>query len=346
MVRSVNDLESNAEKFWPTELARREAKTTIIPKLIASQEKFIGLLYVADSSPEVWKSVLAATSGMPANLFLKHLAVMADVGGEALQRVRANIKSLFPLGVMTYFWKGRSYTYTFQSLPSVPQWTNPRLGISGRGLSVDRPMSPVIEDVAMLLMHASASTDSGIPGQLAEKCLIGSLLGQKVELDAFVRQRYIHVSRITGGATANAMGQLCQSFVREQLQSELPTWSFARSTIPGLSQNAGRTDISFDVVAESPTGVCCAIEVSFQVTTNSTIERKAGQALARQKLLHDAGHRIAYVIDGAGNFERRSAITTICEHSDCTVTLKTHELQRLAKFLQGLGKRQRGQSAK
>lgn len=91
--------------------------------------------------------------------------------------------------------------------------------------------------------------------------------------------------------------------------------------------------MSFDIVAHSPSGKYCAIEVSFQVTTNSTIERKAGQAKSRQQVLHEHGHRIAYVIDGSGNFYRRNAIKTICQFSDCTVTFNPEELQSLVNFL-------------
>ena len=90
------------------------------------------------------------------------------------------------------------------------------------------------------------------------------------------------------------------------------------------------------VVAVSPSKKCCAIEVSFQVTTHRVIERKAGQAADRQRLLHNAGHKIAYVIDGAGNFQRRSAIATLCQHSDCTVTFKDAELDALIMFLKSM----------
>jgi hypothetical protein len=94
--------------------------------------------------------------------------------------------------------------------------------------------------------------------------------------------------------------------------------------------------MSFDMVAESPANVYCAIELSFQVTTNSTIERKAGQASSRQTLLHKRGHSIAYVVDGAGNFERKSALLTICRYADCTVTFKDAEISKLAAFLKTL----------
>jgi len=63
------------------------------------------------------------------------------------------------------------------------------------------------------------------------------------------------------------------------------------------------------------------------------IERKAGQAQSRQDQLKAAGHKIVYVIDGAGNFERRSALKTICRFSDCTVTFKDSELEKLSKFM-------------
>jgi hypothetical protein len=152
-----------------------------------------------------------------------------------------------------------------------------------------------------------------------------------------VRQRYIWVSRITGGASANTLGNLAQQYVVDYLRDKLPKWDLSKKQIPKISQNK-RTLLSYDIVAESPKGKICAIEVCFQVTTNSVIERKAGQAQDRQKQLHKFGHKIAYIIDGAGNFERLSALRTLCQFSDCTVTLKDSELDKLANFLLRLDK--------
>jgi hypothetical protein len=75
------------------------------------------------------------------------------------------------------------------------------------------------------------------------------------------------------------------------------------------------------------------IEISFQVTTNSTIERKASHASERQTLMKTAGHKIAYVIDGAGHFERSAAISKICQNSDCTVAYSDSEFDVLVDFL-------------
>lgn len=196
-------------------------------------------------------------------------------------------------------------------------------------------MSPIMEDIIVLILFGGASTASNLPAEIEQKCVIGTMIGQKHELDSFVRQRYIWVSRITGGATANALGNLAQKYVSDFLKKKLPSWNFDKKQFPKISQNDS-TPLKFDIVAKSPKGRYCAIEVSFQVTTNSTIERKAGQAKNRQQQLRAGHHKIAYVIDGVGNFERKSAIRTICQFSDCTVTFKDIELDKLSSFLESL----------
>ncbi len=77
-----------------------------------------------------------------------------------------------------------------------------------------------------------------------------------------------------------------------------------------------------------------ALEVSFQVTTNSVIERKAGQARSRFQQIEKAGYKIAYILDGAGNFQRENALETICTHSHCTVAFSRSELKVLCQFIQ------------
>lgn len=49
--------------------------------------------------------------------------------------------------------------------------------------------------------------------------------------------------------------------------------------------------------------------------------------------MREDGCWIAYVIDGAGNFQRSSAVSTICNFSDCTVAYLEAEIAVLAKFI-------------
>lgn len=336
-MRDIQDLESNAIKFWAAELADLERDSSIIPKLIETQDKFISLLNIADADPFSWKNILGTATQLPANLFLKHLIVLSDVGGEKLMRFKNALPAIFDKNTFEFTWNGGRYTYAFQTLSGSKKWSNPYLNVDGVGLARPERLSPMMEDVINLLLFGGLALTDGIPAEIEEKCIIGNLIGHKSELDAFVRQRYIWVSRITGGATANSLGNLAQKYVVGYLEDRLPKWNFKKKQIENISQNE-RTLLSFDNVATSPKGVSCAIEVSFQVTTNSTIERKAGQAQARQKQLHERGHYIAYVIDGAGNFERSSALKSICQFSDCTVTFKESELNTLVLFLESLEK--------
>jgi hypothetical protein len=331
-MRQLSDLEKNALKFWPEQIAAKERNSSIIPKLIETQDKFISLLNFADASPFVWKDALKTSGSLSANLFLKHLLVLSDIGGERLMRFKKELPSLFPSKFMIFTWRESQYEYFWQSLHGNKNWNNSQLKVDGDGLSKNHELSELMEDVIMLLLFGSTVLSSGLPNEIEEKCMIGTLIGQKQELDIFVKQRYIWVSRITGGATSNALGNLAQQYVLEYLKNKLPDWDFSKKTLPNITQN-DRTLTNFDMVATSPTGNCCAIEASFQVTTNSVIERKAGQAQARLYQLNDAGHVIAYIIDGAGNFQRTSALRTICQYSNCTVTYKDCELDLLVDFL-------------
>ncbi|MDK2772341.1 MAG: hypothetical protein KYX68_08975 [Flavobacterium sp.] len=333
-MRDIQDLENKALKFWPQKISDKEKNSSIIPKLIETQDKFISLLNISDANPFKWKDTLLSTKTLSGNLFLKHLIVLSDIGGEKLMRFKKELPEVFKKG-MKFIWDGKTFTYKFQTLTDKSNWNNKNLSVDGEGLIKSVDLNPIMEDVCMLLLFGGSAINDNIPNDITEKCIIGTMLGKTNELETFVKQRYIWVSRITGGAEANTLGQLTQNYVKEYLEAKLPDWRINKDQLPKVSQNE-RTSLSVDIVAKSPTGKFCAVEVSFQVTTNSTIERKAGQAQARQELLHANGHKIAYVIDGAGNFARQSALKTICQYSDCTVSFHDSELDTLVKFLKTL----------
>ncbi|WP_078408721.1 hypothetical protein [Priestia abyssalis] len=332
--RTYTELYSKASLWWPSELTALEASTSIIPKLIETQDRFVSILNLADSQPEQIFSIIESAN-FPANLFLKHLVVLSDVSGEMLQRINDNFTSIFPDGSdFKYYWKETLYEYTFKALPCANKLNNKKLFIDGSGLLQEKSLDDLTKDVIMILLYGS-NAESEITSENLSKCMISNLLGKKEELDEFIRQRYIHVSRITGGAAANSLGQIAQNYVitflKDKLSDEYSVVS--NGHIPGVTHNAGRTETTFDVVV-SKNQKAVAVEISFQVTTNSTIERKAGQAESRYELVTSSGNFIAYIIDGAGNFQRRSAITTICENSQCTVAFTEEELTVLIDFIE------------
>ncbi|MDM8546793.1 restriction endonuclease [Candidatus Venteria ishoeyi] len=331
--RNIRELEENAILWWPEHLNKANAAISVIPKLLQTQDDFLKIISLSKKNPYQVFDLLEA-SEFPANLFLKHLCVLADYGGEPIQRLGRAFSSIFQSGKskhsIEFSWNSNNYIYDFKCLP-VRGLGNKKLFIDGEGLIEVKILSDLYRDMIILLMFGSTSTVNEEAGLLA--CEIGTLLGEAEVLEKYVKERYINVSRITGGATANSLGQLAQQEIVKHLSESLGynycVISNGYIALDGYKKESG---MPFDIVVEKGDRKV-GIEVSFQVTTNSTIERKSGQAADRINLMHSNGHKIAYVLDGAGNFQRKSAISNICANSDCTVAYSNQEFDTLSKWI-------------
>ena len=232
-MRDIKDLENNALKFWPKEIAAQERSSSIIPRLIETQDKFISLLNIADANPFAWKVVLLSSKTLSANLFLKHLIVLSDIGGEMLMRFKSELPNVFKDNKLQFIWHSKNFIYEFQTLNGNKNWNNTNLLVDGEGISQNSKLLPIIEDVCNLLLFGGLSTSENVPSDINDKCNLGLLLGKKYELTKFVKQRYIWVSRITGGATANSLGQIAQNYVIEY--STIYILSVAEQTAAGAA---------------------------------------------------------------------------------------------------------------
>ena len=337
--RNIIELKTNAALWWPEELKTKNALANVLPLLLKTQDDFLHLIVLSKNDPFQLFDLIKVAK-YPSNLFLKHLAVLSDYGGEPIQRLGQSFKDIFPKDMegsgkyyFDFIWKEKKFKYEFKSLP-VNGLNNKKLFIDGEGLTKEKELNDLTRDMIAILLFASTSDFSEHAGLIA--CEIGTMLGNEDELIKFVKQRYITVSRITGGATANSLGQLAQTEIVNFLTKELgENYKIIRNgsiTINGYDKKGG---MPFDLVVEKGNKKV-GIEVSFQVTTNSTIERKAGQAAERQSLVHKSGYSIGYVLDGAGNFQRSSAISTICNHSDCTVAYTVEEFKVLSNWIKSV----------
>lgn len=332
--RKIEELESKAVQWWPEELQEANAKISVIPKLLKTQDDFLRILSLSKDNPYHVFDLLDATK-FPANLFLKHLCVLANYGGEPIQRLGRSFDSIFMNNsgehLIYFVWESTKHIYQFRALP-LSGLGNKKLFIDSDGLRQFKPLSDVYKDMIVLLMFGSTSTVSEEAGLLA--CEIGSFIGKATILEKYVKERYIVVSRITGGATANTLGQLAQrkvvDFLTASLGDSYTIISNGHIHLDGYNKSGG---MPFDIVVERDSKKI-GIEISFQVTTNSTIERKSGQAADRFNLMHANGYKIGYVLDGAGNFQRKSAISTICQYSDCTVAYSEEEFEILSNWLE------------
>lgn len=331
--RTNIELEAKACKWWPEYLVALEADASTIPMLLKSQDEFISILTLSNSNDldSVFKVIVA--SNFPANLFLKHLMILADFGSEPLQRINRDFSNYFPNNKINFTVNGMAFDHLFTKLPA-SNLNNTKMRTSANHLTQAEDLTPLYKDIIILLLYGSNSTDDTV-ANIFQKCMICNLIGKPDELKEYIKQRYIFVSRIINGAKANELGNAAQvhvqKYIRERLDHEYIISS--NGHIPGITHNDGRTLTTFDLSIEKK-GKYVVIEISFQVTTNSTIERKAGQAQARFVAVQSTGNYIAYIIDGAGNFQRKSALTSICDNSHCTVAYTNTEFDTLIRFIQ------------
>lgn len=338
--RTIDELETHACKWWPKEVRDEAQQISVLQALLDSQEKFISILKLANKNNRESIFNLVDAADFSYSLFLKHLVVLVDFGSEPLQRVNKDFASLFPNGMLSYDIGNGREDYVFTALPVRGTLNNKRMKIDTvENLTSAQSDVPLCKDLIALLVYGAAAVDASTRAVLF-KCTPHEYLGKDEQIDEFVRQNYIRVSRIISGKTASDLGNVAQQYVVKYLQNALGEMYNVKSngTIPGITQNDGITLTNFDVVVDriNDTGrrkKYVAVEVTFQETSNSTIERKGGQARDRFEKITTNRHYIAYIIDGAGNFSRRSAITVLCENSHCTVAYTPEEFELLVEFI-------------
>lgn len=334
-MKTVEELAKDACNYWPTELVKEAAdKSTLIP-LIETQDTFLNLLKVADANPYAWKEALTQNKSLSANLFLKHLMVLTDIGGERLQRYAKDFAQIFPKGKLEFTFDDSTCIYKF-SKNDKRIWNNKKLRVEKSLLLENRKtFDNDMLDVCMLLIWGANTTDpSNLPDEILEKAIIGSMIGNSDKLEKYIKERYLFVSRQIGGSTANDLGYICEAYVKNKFEKLLPdNYSFNGHTLKNVTLNDTQLTTFDLVISNSKTKRSIGIEISFQVTTNSVIERKAQNANNRQQLAHKHSHKVGYIIDGSGNFQRKSAIQNILNYSDCTVNFSDAGLLKMVNYI-------------
>lgn len=338
--RTIDELEVHACKWWPAELREVEQNLSNLPVLLDTQDQFISILKLANKEKPSCIFNLIRDAGFPNTLFLKHLIVLTDFGSEPLQRINKNFTMLFPDGVFKFDIGNGVQEYTFQSLPVGGTLNNAKMRIDTKErMLAGGTDTGMYDDLIMLLIYGAAAVRPMVRGVLY-KCTQYMYLGNPAQIEDFVKKNYIRVSKIMAGSTATTLGNVAQQYVVDYLSTALGENYTVRSngTVPGVTQNDGVTLTTFDAVVDRKDDSgrhkkYVAVEITFQETTNSTIERKGGQARSRFEAITNSRNYIAYIVDGAGNFARRSAISVICNNSHCTVAFTKEEFDLLVEFI-------------
>lgn len=338
-LRTIKDLEQVGSKWWPKEVREEAMKFSILQYLLDTQEKFISLLTLADrNKPEKLFNLIDA-SDFEYHLFLKHLILLTDVGSEPIQRFNSSFSEIIPSGVLSFAIGKKHFSYQFEELPTRGKPNNKKMQIDELD-NLQQPCrnKPLCKDLIMLLIYGAASITSRTAAVLY-KCNAYEYLGQEELINKYVRQNYIRVSRIVGGKEATDLGNVAQSYAVRYLSEHLgDNYNVTNAgTIPGVKMDDDK-DVTFDIVVDRKDDdgrfkKYVGVEVSFQETSNSTIERKAREAQARFRNTQNKRCYVAYIIDGAGNFSRTSAATDLCNNSHCNVAYTTSEFDLLIEFI-------------
>lgn len=338
-LRSIKELEEVGCKWWPKEVRDEAMKVSILQYLIDTQEKFISLLTLADKSkPEKLFSLLDA-SDFEYHLFLKHIMLLTDVGSEPIQRLNTSFKEIFPKKELVYKLGRKDYSYTFKSLPIKGKPNNEKLQVDTmESLQKTCKDKDLCKDLIMLLIYGAASTELRTRAILY-KCNAFEFLGQEDKIKQYVRENYIRVSRIIAGKTATDLGNVAQVYALNYLSERLgDNYNLVNNgTIPGVKLDDDK-DATFDIVVdrkddEGRFKKFVGIEVSFQETSNSVVERKGREAQARFRNTNNQRCFVAYIIDGVGNFSRPSAMKDMCDNSHCNVAYTPSEFDLLIEFI-------------
>ncbi len=339
-VRTMEQLEKYACKWWPKEIREYADQFSILQTLLDTQEKFISILKLAnrDDSKSVFRIMEA--SGFSIKCFLKHLMILTDVGSEPLQRMNKNFAELFPNGEMEYQTDGNTHTYKFLELPVKGALSNEKMRVDTKeNMLNDKCNTELITDLIMILVYGGACVSAKTRAVLF-RCIISDFLGNDEKIELHIRQNYIRVSRIIAGRTANDLGNSIQKYAADYIADKLGNDYNVKvfGTIPGVSINDGNTEAKFDVVVDRISDTSrfkpyVGIEVSFQETSNSTVERKGQDAAARFEAVIRKRSFVAYIIDGVGNFSRRAACDVMCANSHCNVGCTPEEFDVLVEFI-------------
>lgn len=339
-VRTMEQLEKYACKWWPKEIREYADQFSILQTLLDTQEKFISILKLAnrDDAKNIFRIIEA--SGFSMKCFLKHLMILTDVGSEPLQRMNKNFAELFPEGEIVYQIDGKSHTYKFQALPVKGALSNEKMRVDTKeNMLSDKCNAELVTDLIMILVYGGACISAKTRAVLF-RCVISDYLGDDEKIELHIRQNYIRVSRIIAGRTANDLGNSIQKYAADYIAGKLGCDYNVKvfGTIPGVSINDGNTEAKFDVVVDRISDTSrfkpyVGVEVSFQETSNSTVERKGQDAAARFEAVIRKRSFVAYIIDGVGNFSRRAACDVMCANSHCNVGCTPEEFDVLVEFI-------------
>lgn len=324
-------IERTALGTWPDAIRKQASRDQIFEH----HSQFVDQLLSLDLRPNQLRKSLHNVD-MPFPMFLKHLMILADFGGEPLRLIHQRRMHIFQnaksrVAYLIIKRRGRKFRLQIREFHRKPRFDLKALGVTPEELLSRSPATELQVDTALILLTGHESTNSVLSGQLANS-RVGDAVrkhrGNTSAFNSFLCTRYLEVSSQVRGAKSNRLGQIMQRNIQSVLQKELGSNYI-------FGKKIGKK--SYDIVIQKAPGSSgpgskksVAIEVLFQETTNSTIERKGNLARAGRR---SKGVARCFVIDGYGAFKRESAVKKMIAQSDFSSNANPQQLKLLARFV-------------
>jgi hypothetical protein len=287
-------------------------------QILSTKDQFIATL--RETTPEnIVRDLLSST--LDNSLLLQHCMLATDVGKETLDRL-AFFLSYNEVSELDIETPELSRTYT------VAELSDDNFSVANRSFA--NFSQGAFEDIFTVLAFGS---DMTLLSEYVtfDRCRLGEICGDETAIADYFADLYILFSDQTKGRVRVKKGQAPERLVKQTLNevvahSQLSLVSSSR--VPNVPTQG--EDQEFDFVLTDGNRYV-AIEVAFQETTNSTLERKARQSRELYPVFEQRGSELIHVVDGAGYFERSNALQQMVEYSHLAVSLG--ELDDLSQHL-------------
>jgi hypothetical protein len=318
--------------FWTKEISSAASENGMDTQLKRTKTAFVDILRTSNRQNLV-QNLLSPREPLTSSLVATHAMLATNASAEILDRAKDYIAfhKITELHVRDGV---RASTYRLK-----------KLGASFKkklGNKEIRGADPGLREDILFLLSFGSELEEFEEFVSFAKLKLARICGNEGAIRTHFEDLYIDASRQLAGLASASSGGPPQRIVADKLSKYFKNnanVSRVTSSRIRLSPTDNRQfDLVYEVRRRSRSTTYFAIEVAFQETTNSVIERKSRQAKDLRPVFDRLGYYLCYVIDGAGYFARKKALTDIINYSHRCVGFKNEELDSLCEFIDNVSK--------
>lgn len=307
----MNDLKRTGKWFWSDEFIE-DYKSPLIDDLEFYYSK---ILNVIKNSTKFNLVTNLVEMEIPTEILLKNLMIILDTSAETLDRI-----------AMYLNYKGIDHlTIDNQVIKMKKFGKDKKISLSNKNIAnADNALK---HDIISILSFGYSSVEIGRFSSI-KFCKLSKFANNPDLLDQHLRYLPLNSSSQIKQLRAVNFGQQLEKLVLKKIASVQEKLGFE------LSLDRRYFGQQFDLVLEK-SDKFVVIEIAFQETTNSTLERKGKQAKnGLYESINAKGNKLIYIVDGAGYFKRIRALENLIEYSHFITNVSDEGLEDLIIFLE------------